>query len=94
MAGSCNQQLVLGNFELNPGLISTFPNTFSDILQVASPQFVKRFNIYNSTGQLVVTSENIGTWFSVPGNELKSGAYFLQFETQFGCSFVRVIKID
>jgi hypothetical protein len=94
LAGSCNQQLVLGNFELNPGLISTFPNPFSDILQVASPQFVQRLNIYNSTGQLVLTQKNIGTRFSVPGNELKSGAYYLQIETQFGCSFVRVIKID
>jgi hypothetical protein len=84
LAGSCNQQLVLGNFELNPGLISTFPNPFSDILQVASPQFVQRLNIYNSTGQLVLTQKN----------ELKSGAYYLQIETQFGCSFVRVIKID
>lgn len=61
---------------------------------VESPQFIQGLHLYNSTEQLILAEKNIGTRFSVPGNELKSGAYYLQVETQFGCSFVRVIKID
>jgi Secretion system C-terminal sorting domain len=94
LAGSCNQQLVLGKLELNTSLISTFPNPFSDLLQIESAHYIQRINVYNSSGQLILVKKNLGTRFSLPGHELKSGYYHLQIETQFGCSFVRVIKID
>jgi len=94
LAGSCNQQLVLGKLELNTSLITTFPNPFSDLLQIESANYIQRINVYNSSGQLILVKKNIGTRFSLPGHELKSGYYHLQIETQFGCSFVRVIKID
>jgi len=75
---------------LNPTIIAIFPNPVDDILHIETTEMVRRIEIYNAQGVLVMATENIANFIDV--SPLPSGVYIIRFITDNGIVTQRFIK--
>ena len=71
-------------------LLMIYPNPVYDILHIQTTELVRRVEIYNSQGTLVLATENITTFIDV--SSLPAGVYVIRFITESGIVTQRFVK--
>ncbi len=74
---------------------SVYPNPTQNILNIQSKDSIKmkRINIYNLFGQLVLTIPNAQDISKIDISKFQSGNYILQIKTEVGNSTIKFVKI-
>jgi hypothetical protein len=76
--------------ELDENTLVVYPNPTSDVINIVSPNAVKRIEIFNLQGQLVKLIERAEAQVSV--ETLPQGAYVLKVTTDKGTVSKRIVK--
>jgi len=76
--------------DVNVEQFSIYPNPAKDIVHIKGTDTLTALEIYNSTGQLVITKRNNLNTFNV--SQLKSGVYFVKAYTDNAQKTFKIIK--
>lgn len=86
--------VALGTTELTAGIIGVYPNPVQDVLYIQNDQNIplQSIAIYNVHGTLVKNIAHASTLSSIPVNELASGLYLIQWNTDNGVATTKFMK--
>ena len=83
----------VGVDELSQNSIRVYPNPVKDVLTIESVSNIQQVQIYNITGQVVLTTQTSSKSVTMNTSLLKSGIYFLKVKTDSG-SFDKKINVQ
>ena len=76
----------------NLSQVSIYPNPLSDILNIHSKMNITKLEIYNVSGQKVLSQQNVKGNQQINTSGLKSGVYFIQLISENAAKTIKLIK--
>jgi len=70
--------------------VNVFPNPASNLININANNTIKKINLFNALGQVVMTVENKSKSISLNISHLKQGFYTLNIETERGISVQKI----
>ncbi|MCX6280709.1 MAG: T9SS type A sorting domain-containing protein, partial [Bacteroidetes bacterium] len=83
----------VGVGEAEQSNIKVYPNPVKDMMTIETGSGIQKVQIYNITGQLLITEQTNGKTVTVNTSSLKAGVYFLKVTTDSG-SFDKKIVVQ
>lgn len=87
---TCEEILNIQDNNLNQ--VSIYPNPLSDILNIHSKMNITKLEIYNVSGQKVLSQQNVKGNQQINTSGLKSGVYFIQLISENASKTIKLIK--
>jgi hypothetical protein len=83
---------LLSTQENNLSQVSIYPNPVSDILNIHSKMNINKLEVYNVSGQKVLTKQNVQGNQQINTSALQSGVYFILLISENDSKTIKLIK--
>lgn len=97
-----NARIDLGAYEFQQTLAThetnviekklAYPIPFKEVLNINSPADIKLLELYNMTGEIVLTKKNLPSQTTIPTSEFPAGMYILKITTRLGTESIKINK--